>query len=205
MWCRKQLGNPLKKISKKIKLYLSVTRARGIARRYLILNGFDGAMTIFGIIVASWFAHIQEPGTIVIAGLGACFAIGISGFFSAYMTEKAERDRMLRELEKEKNGKVDPIRYEASEFVSVYVALINGLSPILTAMVALAPFFLAVWTILPIETAYIASLTLTLASLFLLGYYLGVRARGNGWIYGIKMLAVGAIVAIFIFLIELLV
>ncbi|HDI12184.1 MAG TPA: hypothetical protein ENF63_01170, partial [Candidatus Bathyarchaeota archaeon] len=104
------MGNPLKKISKKIKLYLSITRARGIARRYFILNGFDGAMTIFGIIVASWFAHIQRPETIVVAGLGACFAIGISGFFSAYMTEKAERDRMLRELEKEKNGKVDPIR-----------------------------------------------------------------------------------------------
>ncbi|RLI20283.1 hypothetical protein DRO54_06650, partial [Candidatus Bathyarchaeota archaeon] len=80
-----------------------------------------------------------------------------------------------------------------------------GLSPILTATISLTPFFLAVWGIIPIETAYITSSILTLISLFLLGYYLGVRARGNGWIYGIKMLAVGAIVAIFIFLIELLV
>ena len=204
MWCRKQLGNPLKKISKKIKLYLSITRARGIARRYFILNGFDGAMTVFGIIVASWFAHIEKPETIVIAGLGACLAMAVSGFFGAYMAEKAERDRMLRELEKEKNGKVDPIRYEASEFVSFYVAIIDGLSPVLTAVISLAPFFLAVWNMLPIQTAYTASFILTLASLFSLGYYLGVKAKGNGWMYGLRMLAVGVVAATFIFLIELL-
>jgi len=198
------LGNPLKKISKKIKLYLSITRARGIARRYFILNGFDGSMTIFGIIVASWFANIQRPETIVIAGLGACFAMGISGFFGAYMAEKAERDRMLRELEKEKNGKVDPLRYEASEFISFYVAIIDGLSPILTATISLAPFFLSLWNTIPIETAYTSSFILTLAALFSLGYYLGKKAKGNGWIYGLRMLAVGALAAMFIFLIELL-
>ena len=198
------MGNPLKKISKKIRLYLSISRARGIARRYFIMNGFDGAMTILGIIVASWFAHIQRLETIVVAGLGACFAMGISGLFGAYMAEKAERDRILRELEREKNGKVDPLKYEASEFVSVYVAIICGLSPILTATISLTPFFFAVWGMIPIETAYIASLILTLTSLFSLGYYLGVKSKGNGWIYGIKMLAVGAMAAIFIFLIELL-
>jgi predicted membrane protein (TIGR00267 family) len=197
------LGNPLKEISERIKLYLSITRARGIARRYFILNGFDGAMTIFGIIVASWFAKVQRPEMVVIAGLGACFAMGVSGFFGAYMAERAERDRMLRELEKEKNGNVDPIRYEASQFVSLYVALVDGLSPILTATISLTPFFLAVWSMLPIETAYISSFILTLGSLFSLGYYLGVKAKGNGWIYGLRMLAVGAVAAIFIFLIEM--
>lgn len=205
MWCSQQLGKHSLGFLKKIRRYLSITRARGIVRRYFILNGFDGSMTMFGIIVASWFAHVEHPQTIIIAGLGACFAMGISGFFGAYMAEKAERDRMLRELEKEKNGKVDPERYEASEFISWYVALIDGLSPVLTSMIALAPFFFALADMLPIQTAYVASFILTLASLFSMGYYLGRVAKGNGWIYGVKMLVVGAFAAILIFLIEIMI
>jgi predicted membrane protein (TIGR00267 family) len=121
------------------------------------------------------------------------------------MAEKAERDRMLKQLEKEKNGKVAPVRYEASEFVAFYVALICGLSPMLTAIISLLPFVLALNKVITIQNAYLISFTLTLASLFLLGFYLGKRARENGWVYGLKMLAVGIIAAVFIFLIEFLI
>lgn len=188
---------------KKIRVYLKVTKATGIARRYFVMNGFDGAMTTFGIVLGSWIAGVSKPQIIILAGLGACLAMGFSGFFGAYMTEKAERERRLKEMEKATHNNVDPIQYEAAEFVTAYVALIDGLSPALTAIISLIPFILASVGWIPIWHAFIASLALSLATLFLLGIYLGKVARENGWLYGAAMLTVGAFTALIIFLIQL--
>jgi len=54
-----------------------------IARRYFIKNGFDGSLTILGIIVGSWIVGVVEPEIIVTARLGACLAMGVSGIFGA--------------------------------------------------------------------------------------------------------------------------
>jgi len=186
---------------RKVKVYLDVTRAGGIARRYFVMNGFDGSMTMFGIIIGSWVGQITEAGIIVAAGLGACLAMGVSGFFGAFMAERAERRGHLRTLEATPT-QPDPIHYEASKFVSVYVALIDGISPTLTAIVSLAPFILTRMGLLSIDNAYIISVSLTLTTLFSLGFYLGRIARENVWLYSAQMLAVGIITAIMIFLLE---
>jgi len=186
---------------RKVKVYLDVTRAGGIARRYFVMNGFDGSMTMFGIIIGSWVGQITETGIIVAAGLGACLAMGVSGFFGAFMAERAERRGHLRTLEATPT-QPDPIHYEASKFVSVYVALIDGISPTLTAIVSLAPFILTRMGLLSIDNAYIISVSLTLTTLFSLGFYLGRIARENVWLYSAQMLAVGIITAIMIFLLE---
>ena len=195
------MHNRLQGWLKKVKVYLDVTQVRGIARRYFIMNGFDGSMTMFGIVIGSWVAQITEAGVIVAAGLGACLAMGVSGFFGAFMAERAERKGHLRVLEAEPT-QPDPIHYEAHKFVSVYVALIDGISPTLTAIVSLAPFILTHGGLLSIETAYIISPTLTLVTLFSLGFYLGKIARENVWLYGVQMLTVGIITAVLIFLLE---
>jgi len=158
-------------------------------------------MTMFGIVIGSWVARITEAGVIVAAGLGACLAMGVSGFFGAFMAERAERRGYLRTLEAAPT-QPDPIHYDASRFVSIYVALIDGISPTLTAIVSLAPFILARIGMLPIENAYIISLILTLGTLFSLGFYLGRIAKEKVWLYGAQMLAVGIITAIIIFLLE---
>jgi predicted membrane protein (TIGR00267 family) len=197
------LSKLFKSFFKKIRVYLKVTKATGIARRYFVMNGFYGAMTTFGIVLGSWIAGVSKQEIIILAGLGACLAMGFSGFFGAYMAEKAERERHLKEMEKATHNNVDPIQYEAAEFVTVYVALIDGLSPALTAIISLIPFILASVGWMPIWNAYIASLALSLATLFLLGIYLGKVARENGWLYGVAMLTVGAFTALMIFSIQL--
>jgi len=179
-----------------------VTKASGIARRYFVMNGFDGAMTVFGIVLGSWIAG-GTPRFIIVASLGACLAMGLSGFFGAYMAEKAERERRLKEMEKATNNNVDPIQYEAARFVEIYVALIDGLSPALTGIISIIPFILVSVGWMCIGNAYIASLVLSLAMLFLLGIYLGKIAKENGWLYGIAMLMVGAFTALIIFFIQL--
>ena len=192
-----------KSFFRKIRLYLKVTRASGIARRYFVMNGFDGAMTAFGIILGSWIAGVSKPEVIVLAGLGACLAMGLSGFFGAYMAERAERERHLKELEKATHNHVDPIQYEASRFVEFYVALIDGLSPTLTAIISIIPFILVSAGWMSIGDAYIVSMILALITLFLLGIYLGKISKENGWLYGVAMLIVGAFTALIIFFIQI--
>jgi len=197
------LSKLFKSFFRKIRLYLKVTRASGIARRYFVMNGFDGAMTAFGIILGSWIAGVSNPTVIVLAGLGACLAMGLSGFFGAYMAERAERERHLKELEKATHNHVDPIQYEASRFVEFYVALIDGLSPTLTAIISIIPFILVSAGWMSIGDAYIVSMILALITLFLLGIYLGKISKENGWLYGIAMLIVGAFTALVIFFIQI--
>ena len=98
---------------------------------------------------------------------------------------------------------MDPIHYDAARFVVYYVALIDGLSPALTATISLTPFILAAIKIISISNAYFASLALSMASLFLLGIYLGKIAKENGWLYGVAMITVGVPTALIIFLIQL--
>ena len=162
-----------------------------IARRYFFKNGFDGSMTMLGIVVGAWIADVSSPLIIVAAGLGACLAMGVSGLFGAYMTEKAERERSLKELE-------ESIHNDASNFVSVYAAIIDGLSPALTAIVSLIPFLLSMTGLLAIREAYPVSLALTLVMLFSLGLYLGKTAKANlrrRLLYAAGMVAAGLIVA----------
>ena len=193
----------LRKLFGKVRVYLRITKASGIARRYFVMNGFDGAMTVFGIVLGSWIAGVSKSKIIVLAGLGACLAMGLSGFFGALMAEKAERERSLKEMEEATNNNVDPIHYEAAQFVTFYVAFIDGLSPALTAIISLTPFILVSVGLMPIQNAYVSSLTLSLTTLFLLGIYLGKVAKENGWLYGVAMLTVGAFTALIVFLIQL--
>ncbi|MEM2972124.1 MAG: hypothetical protein QW270_06875 [Candidatus Bathyarchaeia archaeon] len=192
-----------KKLSEKVRVYLHVTKASGIARRYFVMNGFDGAMTAFGIVLGSWIAGVSKPQIIMLTCLGASLAMGSSGFFGAFMAEKAERERHLKEMEEQTKNHVDPIHYKAAQFITFYVALIDGLSPALTALISQTPFILALTELMTIENAYMVSLTLSLSTLFLLGLYLGKVAKENGWIYGVAMLTAGAFTALIIFLIQL--
>jgi predicted membrane protein (TIGR00267 family) len=173
-----------------------------IARRYFVKNGFDGSMTMLGIIVGAWVVHVTQPEIIVTAGLGACLAMGISGLSGAYMTERAERKRDLKSLENAMMTKLnDSVITDATSFVSFYAAIVDGGSPILTALVSLSPFFLVLHGLVAIENAYFSSLAVTLVTLFMLGIYLGKIAKENALLYGIQTLVAGlATVAIVLLL-----
>ena len=163
-----------------------------IARRYFVKNGFDGSMTMLGIIVGAWVVNVTEPEIIVTAGLGACLAMGISGVSGAYMTERAERKRDLKKLETAMMTKLnDSVITDATAFVSFYAALVDGGSPILTALVSLSPFFLLLNELIGVQIAYLSSLAVTLVTLFMLGIYLGRIAKENALLYGLQTLVAG--------------
>ena len=189
-----------KSLLTRAKLYIQVTHISDIARRYFVKNGMDGSMTVLGIVLGAWTAKVEQPNIIVMAGLGACLAMGISGLFGAYITEKAERRRQLKTLEQSMLSDLDDsLHQDASEFVPAFAAVVDGLSPALTAVISLIPFMLSIVGLLPIWDSYMISVVLTFMTLFALGLYLGQVAKERMWLYGLQMLAAGVIIAVIVF------
>jgi len=191
----------LSRIIDRIRLYIEVTHISDIARRYFVKNGMDGSMTVLGIILGSWAARVENPYVIVMAGFGACLAMGVSGLFGAYITEKAERKKIIKDLEESILSDLEgSLQQNASEFVPALAALVDGLSPALTATISLIPFILSMVRIVSIWDSYIVSIILTFGTLFALGLFLGRIARERMWPYGLQMMAAGAVIAFIVYI-----
>ena len=129
-------------ILNKKQLILHVLRARSIARRYLVTNGFDGSLTMLGMVTGFYASGMTELSVAISGCLGAAVALFISGLSSAYLSEKAEREKELRELEQALLVDLKESDYgQASRYLPVLVALVNGLAPLLLSLVIILPLF----------------------------------------------------------------
>jgi predicted membrane protein (TIGR00267 family) len=161
------------------------------------MNAFDGAMTSLGVVIGAYITGISDPraviGVIIVSGI----AMGISGFSGTYMTESAERSKALDELEEAMLVDLDDTIYgQASRFVSVFAAIVDGSAPFLASLPSVIPFAIGLVDIMSIEIAFQASMAASLAILFLLGVFLGRVSRTNIVYSGIKMVVAGVIVAV---------
>ncbi len=154
------------------------------------MNAFDGVLTILGVLVGSYFGGITRPASVLTLGLAASFAMGVPGFYGAYITEKAERRRSLDELERSTLSDLsDTDISHASTYATIVVAFIDGISPFAAAALAIAPFFLG--DAIDITAAYIAAVAIAFVQLFLLGAYLGSVSRDHVIFAGVKMMVAG--------------
>ena len=108
-------------------LSLHVGRARGITRRYFVTNGFDGALTMLGLMVGFHSSGNVNLPVAILACLSAAVALCMCGLSSAYLSETAERKKGLRDLEQALLLGLSKSDYgKASHFVPVLVAMVNG-------------------------------------------------------------------------------
>lgn len=160
------------------------------------MNAFDGAMTSPGVVMGAYLSHIHDPHSVMGVILTSGIAMMVSGFSGTYMTESAERNRSLNELEDAMLVNLDDTLYgRASRFVSAFAALVDGSAPFIAALPSLVPF-LMVPGMFSIETGYMASVAASLTTLFTLGVYLGRISGENILVYGLKMVVAGAVVAL---------
>jgi predicted membrane protein (TIGR00267 family) len=164
-----------------------------IARRYFAMNAFDGILTIIGVLMGNMTAGVDDARVVAITGMSTCVAMGVSGLWGAYLTESAERGRELDELSRVTLKDMSNTRVgRASKKAVVAVAIVDGLSPFLGALIVLIPFFIAGW--LPsIRVAYYTSIGMALLALFGLGVFLGVISRGRLIVSGIRTVTAGLI------------
>ena len=180
---------------------LHITRGHGILRRYFVVNGFDGALTMLGLIIGFLVSTPASLSVIVNACMGAAIALGMSGVSSAYISETAERRRELEKLEQAMIVDLGGSAHgAASRLVPLMVALVNGLAPLVISILILVPLWLSIaGAPLPVSPLY-AAITIALLLIFLLGVFLG-RIAGVSWLRsGMHTLLVAVITAALIYL-----
>ncbi|MFQ6134695.1 MAG: VIT1/CCC1 transporter family protein [Nitrososphaerales archaeon] len=184
--------------------YLRITRADAIARRYLVMNGFDGALTTLGVIMGAYAAGVIEIRLILSAGFGVSLAMGISGATGAYMAEKAERVRSMKELEDAMFTKLNDTVIERASNAAVYfVAFIDSLTPVAAALISLSPFIAALFGVFSVVDAFLIALMLNGITLFVLGVFLGRASRSNVILYGGLMVLAGFATALVMVLLRI--
>jgi predicted membrane protein (TIGR00267 family) len=184
------------------RFFLHITRTRGIVRRYFVVNGFDGALTMLGLITGFVISGPVSLSVVISACLGAAIALGVSGMSSAYVSESAERQRSLRELEESMIADLSSSYHgEARRWVPLLVSLVNGAAPLVISLVIISPLWLASAGV-PLPLAPLqASIATALLVTFLLGVFLGRVAGIAWWMSGIRTLLLALVTAALIFLI----
>ncbi len=179
-------------IKKQIQIYKEYSRIAKlweIGRRVFAKNSFDGILTIIGIILGNYYAKVIDSRIVIVTGMGACIAMGVSGIWGTYYTEKAERKKKIMELEKATLRKMDNSKIQKAEnFASILIALIDGLSPFTAAFIVLIPFF-----IVEIKIAYFASIGIAFVLLAFLGGFLGKISKESVLKGSFKMIVAGII------------
>jgi predicted membrane protein (TIGR00267 family) len=171
------------------------------ARRAFANNAFDGALTFLGILMGNLVLPEFLPSTIIKIGLSTCLAIGMSGVFGRFLSERAERRRFLKQMERDMFTDLSnsSLEREARKKI-ITISVIDGISPALAALAPLAPFFFAQASVIAVNVSIVCSFVLVFVVLFGLGMFLGKTSQENTLLYGGFVVAIGFITSLIIFL-----
>jgi predicted membrane protein (TIGR00267 family) len=176
-----------------IQSYNQIAGIAEIARRYFAMNAFDGILTTIGVLAGNYLAGVRDLSIPIRIGIATSIAMGISGLWGAYLTETAERQRELSELERV--SLIDQSETSigrASRFAVIVVSIVDGLAPALAALIVLIPLFLDSVIQNPVLSYALAGGT-ALLSLFGLGLFLGKISEANLIGFGMKTLLAGVV------------
>lgn len=183
------------------KLLIRISRTNDITRRYFVVNGFDGALTMLGMIIGFMISASNDLTVIINTCLGAAIALGMSGLSSAYISEVAERKRELAKLEGAMMTDLRETTHgEAARWVPIWVAMVNGAAPLFISLLILLPLWLSkAGLVLPVSPL-VAAILIALVMIFLLGVLLG-QIAGISWLRsGLQTMLVAVITAALIYL-----
>ena len=186
----------------RLRFLFQLTRAHRIARRYFVTNGFDGALTMLGLIMGFYASGGVAIAAAISACLGAAIALTVSGFASAYVSEAAEREHDLKELEQALvHDLEDTAHGRAARLVPFLIGTVNGFAPFIMALLIITPLWLSeagvAMPLAPLEFSIIVAFI----TLFLLGAFIGVVSH-RFWLWsGLRTLLIALLTAAIILVI----
>jgi predicted membrane protein (TIGR00267 family) len=175
---------------------LLLGHSHAIARRYFVVNGFDGALTMLGLLMGFYVSDAVDLNTAVTACLGAAIALGMSGFSSAYLSEAAERRQEFQRLQKAMISDLSgSAPHKASIRIPLLVAAVNGVSPFIISVIIIVPLWLAQWGIVMPMEPFEVSIGFAFVMIFLLGVFLS-GVSGVFWLLsGLQALLIALVTA----------
>jgi predicted membrane protein (TIGR00267 family) len=177
---------------RRLRQYHEIAEVGEIARRYFAMNAFDGVLTAVGVLTGSFIGGVTDPRAVVSVVAATAVSIGVSGFYGSYLVERAERGRALKDLEESTLCSLqDTDISAAARYATVVIALVDGASPALAAVIIMLPFFFA--GLIGVDTAYYIGWAIAFVELFLLGMFLGHVSRTRLVVSGIKLTLAGGV------------
>ena len=184
-----------------IKFLLHVTQTHSIIRRYFVVNGFDGALTMLGLIMGFLMSETVDLTVVISACLGAAIALGVSGVSSAYVSEQAERRHALRKLEDAMVADLQQGAHgEAARWTPMLVAFVNGSAPLIISLVIMIPLWLSESGVVLFIAPLYASIVIALMLIFMLGVFLGRISEISWFRSGVQTLLIALLTVLLIFL-----
>lgn len=187
---------------RQIRFLINITHTQGILRRYFVVNGFDGALTMLGLLMGFIVSETTDLSMIITACLGAAIALGVSGASSAYVSERAESRYELSKLQSAMISDMQQSAHsQAAQWVPVVTGLINGAAPLLISLLIISPVFLAYigWPLF--MPPLLLAIGIALCLIFLLGVFLGRIADISWFRSGLQTLLVALFTMLLIYLI----
>ena len=174
-----------------LRFLLHISRSHAILRRYVVVNGFDGALTMLGLLMGFRLSAPVPLEVVIVACLGAAVALGVSGLSSAFISEVAERRLALSELEQAMVRDLEASAHgRAARLMPWLIAASNGLSPLLLSLFIMTPLWaVSAGLILPVP-ALDGAVGLAFAVVFLLGAYLGHVGKTSWLGSGLRALVI---------------
>jgi predicted membrane protein (TIGR00267 family) len=186
------IGTRLREQAATLRHYHEIAEVGEIARRYFAMNAFDGVLTAIGVLVGGYLGGVDSPRAIFVVVLSTAVGMGVSGFYGSYLVERAERGRAMRELEESTLSSLeDTTIASASRYATIVIAVVDGASPFLAALIVMIPFLFT--GVISMHTAYFAAVGVGLVELFFLGVFLGAISRERLWLSGLRLTAAGLI------------
>lgn len=187
---------------KQIRILLEISHSEEIMRRYFVVNGYDGALTMLGLIMGFYVSDSVDLAVVITSCLAAALALGMSGISSAYISEAAERRRILEQLEGAMVTSLDESHHaRAVIWIPWLVALVNGIAPLLISLIIIVPLWLARSGMVMVFGPLLSAMVVALVIVFLLGVFLG-RVGGTFWLWsGLQSLAVALVTVGLIYLV----
>jgi predicted membrane protein (TIGR00267 family) len=173
---------------------------RSISRRYLVSNGFDGALTCVGVVVGAFLTGVPNGLVVVQIGLGAAVGLATSGVWSVWEIERAEKLADLQSVEDAMLTELDDTRLARDlSGARVVNAVASGLGPLVGILVPLVPFLLTgdpfAIGLLSVRDATVVSVGFAVTVLFAFGAYMGSISKQRWYVAGFRMGLAGLVVA----------
>lgn len=149
-----------------------------------VYGGIDGAITTFAVVSGALGASLS-PAVVIILGFANLFADGFSMAVSNYLSVRSQRDLHVRDGEKGKTYKKQPLRTAIATFASFVVV---GLVPLIAFVIA--P--ISSWVM---DNTFGIAITLTALAFFAVGYGKGVVTETGRIRAGITTLLIGGAAA----------
>ncbi|MCS7123385.1 MAG: hypothetical protein RMJ17_02320 [Candidatus Aenigmarchaeota archaeon] len=183
-----------KKINKVINIYGLET----VARRYFVINSFDGIVVTLSILLMFYISGFFSKTMIIKTVLAAAVGASLSGFVGAYFSEVSERKHHRKKYEKLLLSTLKGSIIEKYEkHAAILMGLIEGLSPLIFSLITIIPLILTGNIIFSIYVCFV--------EIGFIGYFLSRIAGEKYPFLIIKLIILSFLLAFFLAVIERLI